>query len=102
MKRKELLETAAKITAGEREDHYGSPEDNFATIAAFWNAYIERVVTARKESCVGLNAADVAAMMILLKVARLGADQYHLDSWVDIAGYASCGGEIVEPTVEDS
>ena len=40
--------------------------------------------------------------MILLKVARLGADQYHLDSWIDIAGYASCGGEIVEPTVEDS
>lgn len=95
MKRKELLDTAAKITNGERQEHYGTPEDNFATIAAFWNAYIERAITARQDKCIGLNSADVAAMMILLKVARLGADIKHSDSWIDIAGYASCGGEIV-------
>lgn len=95
MKRKELLEEAAKITNGERQDHYGTPEDNFATIAQLWSLYIERVVTAKKEKCMGLTSADVAAMMILLKVARVCSDPEHLDSWVDIAGYASCGGEIV-------
>lgn len=94
MKRKELLETAAKITAGERQDHYGTPEDNFDTIAKFWTTYIERVVTAKTGKCIGLTAADVAAMMILLKTARLASDIKHDDSWIDIAGYASCGSEI--------
>jgi hypothetical protein len=32
-------------------------------------------------------------MMILMKVARLAADHLHDDSWLDIAGYASCGSE---------
>lgn len=86
MKRKELLEQAAKITNGERQDHYGTPEDNFTRIAELWNAY---TCTAQ------FSAHDVAAMMILLKVARIASDPKHLDSWVDIAGYASCGGEIV-------
>lgn len=86
MKRKELLEEAAKITNGERQDHYGTPEDNFARIAALWNAYLGKPYLA---------VQDVAAMMILLKTARIAADPKHLDSWVDIAGYASCGGEIV-------
>ena len=86
MKRKELLEEAAKITNGERQEHYGTPEDNFARIAALWNAYLGKPYLA---------VQDVAAMMILLKTARIASDPKHLDSWVDIAGYASCGGEIV-------
>lgn len=93
MKRKELLEEAAKITNGERQDHYGTPEDNFATIAALWNAYIAAIINTTTKGY--LLAHDVAAMMILLKVARIASDPKHLDSWIDIAGYASCGGEIV-------
>lgn len=93
MKRKELLEQAAKITNGERQEHYGTPEDNFATIAALWNVYIRA-----RDSITTKNylAHDVAAMMILLKIARIASDPKHLDSWIDIAGYASCGGEIVD------
>ena len=93
MNRKELLEEAAKITNGERQDHYGKPEDNFTTIAKMWTAYLLPALDGRSV-CI-LSAADVAAMMILLKVARTAKDAGHLDSWVDIAGYASCGGEIV-------
>ena len=85
MKRKELLEEAAKITNGEREEHYGTPENNFANIALLWSAY----------TGYDFYPADVAVMMILMKAARLKSDIEHLDSWVDIAGYASCGGEIV-------
>lgn len=34
-------------------------------------------------------------MMILFKVARLIGSNYNsMDSWVDIIGYAACGGEI--------
>lgn len=87
MQRKELLEQAAKITNGERQEHYGTPENNFARIAELWNAYTG---TAQ------FSAYDVAAMMILLKTARIASDPKHLDSWIDIAGYASCGGEIVD------
>lgn len=91
MKRKELLEQAAKITNGERQEHYGTPENNFARIAALWNSYL-----GIQDPFTALSASDVAAMMILLKVARIASDPKHLDSWIDIAGYASCGGEIVD------
>ena len=39
-------------------------------------------------------AHDVAAMMILLKVARLATSPDKWDNWVDIAGYAALGGEV--------
>ena len=39
------------------------------------------------------SSRDVAAMMILLKIAR-AATSTKCDHWVDIAGYAACGGEI--------
>lgn len=35
-------------------------------------------------------------MMILLKVARIGSGSRSRDNWIDVAGYAACGGEIVE------
>ncbi len=36
MTRSELLQAAHKIINGERDEQYGSPENNFATIAALW------------------------------------------------------------------
>ncbi len=84
MKRKEILNRANEIVNGKREDEYGSPEDNFKTIAEFWSTYLGYPVT----------AADVAAMMALLKIARIGTGTATDDSWVDLAGYAACGGEI--------
>ena len=84
MNRQELLDTAAKITKGAREKNYGSPEDNFGRIAELWSTYLGWDVS----------ASDVAAMMVLMKVARIAHDPKHIDSWVDIAGYAACGGEI--------
>lgn len=39
-------------------------------------------------------AEDVAAMMVLFKVGRLATGAGTADTWVDIAGYAACGGEI--------
>ena len=40
-----------------------------------------------------LSSADVAAMMIMLKVARVRNGKAKDDSWVDMAGYAACGAE---------
>ena len=39
-KRAEILEAAKKCVCGDREQDYGSPENNFNTIASLWNTYI--------------------------------------------------------------
>jgi len=85
MTREEILDQAKQIVSGDRDKQYGQPEDNFAKVAALWANYLETPI----------GAEDVAAMMILFKVARLiGSEYKSVDSWVDIAGYAACGGEI--------
>ena len=93
MKRKEILEAAAKCVCGDREQDYGSPENNFRRIAEFWKVYL-------KGKCVSLGAdvsilpEDVSAMMALLKIARIASGNAKEDNWVDLAGYAACGGEL--------
>lgn len=85
MTRKEILETAAKCVVGDREEDYGAPEQNFERIAAFWNIYLGGG---------DLTAKDVAVMLALLKIARIASGHAKSDNWVDLAGYAACGGEI--------
>lgn len=92
MNRSELLDKAKEIVNGARQENYGRPEKNFANIATYWSVYLGR----------DIKAVDVAAMMILMKLARLENNPKHEDSWVDIAGYASNGCEIateVTPSV---
>ena len=84
--RADILDRAKAIVTGEREKQYGKLEDNFAIIAELWSAY-----TGYKFSPV-----DVAMMMALLKVARIKTGVGTVDSFVDLAGYAACAGEIAE------
>lgn len=85
MIRAETLDKAKKCVCGQRENEYGSPEDNFLTIAKLWSAYKN----------VDFSANDVAMMMALLKIARIRTGTATEDSFVDLAGYAACGAEIV-------
>lgn len=87
-KRAEILHEAEHCICGQREQDYGSPEDNFGTIAQMWTAYTGTLIT----------ALDVAMMMCLLKIARIKNGGGTGDSFVDLAGYAACGGEIHEGT----
>lgn len=84
MTRTEILMAANKCVAGDREQDYGSPEQNFKRVADFWSTYLNMMVTDR----------DVAAMLALLKIARIASGHAKQDNWVDLAGYAACGGEI--------
>jgi hypothetical protein len=87
MTRQEVLDTAGQCVNGDRDQSYGTPESSFARIAALWNAYLP----------VGANVIkpkDVAAMLALLKIARIATGKPKSDNWVDLAGYAACGGEI--------
>lgn len=83
MKRAEILEVAKACVCGEREQDYGTPEDSFGLIAQLWTVYKGTMFTAK----------DVAMMMALLKVARI-CNSDKADSFVDLAGYAACAGEI--------
>lgn len=86
MTRRETLESAIKCVCGERQDQYGSPENNFATIAKLWSAYLGTDVS----------SVDVTMMMSLLKIARIKTGTATDDSFVDLAGYAACGAELAE------
>jgi len=79
--RENVLELAKKAVLSDRNMEYGEPEDSFERIAKLWNA------------CYNLNleVQDVAIMLALLKIARLANNPGHLDSWVDLVGYAACG-----------
>lgn len=84
MKRSEILSAAQKCVCGEREQDYGRPEDNFKIIADMWSTYLEAHIDAK----------DVALMMALLKIARIASGTAKADNWIDLAGYAACGGEL--------
>ena len=84
--RSAILKEAEHIVNGNREAEYGNAEDNFNTIAMLWSVYIDAKITPK----------DVAAMMILLKVARTKSGHGKDDTWIDIAGYAACGAEVME------
>ena len=95
MTRSEILEAANTCVCSDREQDYGSPENNFETIGLLWGVYL---LAAHPEltQVMALNhitPKDVAAMMALLKVARIATGD-KADSFVDLAGYAACAGEI--------
>ena len=91
--RASILEEAKRCVCGQREQDYGSPENNFRLIASLWEPYIQ-------QRCVGNGAdvsigpEDVAMLMALLKIARICTGTGTADSFVDLCGYVACGGEI--------
>lgn len=90
MNRAQILEAAAKCVGGDREQNYGSPENNFQTIANLWTVYL----ASTGKLTAPIPTKDVAAMLALLKIARIASGHAKEDNWVDLAGYAACGGEI--------
>lgn len=88
--REKTLETAKTMVMGQREQDYGSPENNFKIIADLWSDYLGQPIT----------PLDVSMLMILLKVARIKSGGGTGDNFVDIAGYSACGAEIREGTVK--
>ena len=97
MTRAEILEAARVCVCGDREQDYGSPENNFETIGLLWGVYLRAAhpELARVMAINHITPKDVAAMMGLLKVARIATGS-SMDSFVDLAGYAACAGEIAE------
>jgi hypothetical protein len=78
-----ILDEAAKIVDGDREQTYGDPGRNLRTIARYWSAHL----SARHSVAVRLDPDDIALMMVALKLARLANDTTHRDSQIDACGY---------------
>lgn len=79
----ELINKAKSLIQGDRQEQYGSPVNNFATIAEFWSTYLRGKYKFQGE----LNSDDICQMMMLLKQSRLMNNANHTDSKVDIMGY---------------
>lgn len=84
--RAKILDTAKDYVTRDRAADHGDMEDNFLTIAAYWNTHL---------GIHSIGPQDVAVMMTLLKLARIRQNEKHLDNWIDACGYMACGGEIV-------
>ena len=78
-----MLRQAAAVVANRRAT-YGDPAASMATVAKRWSITLGRTVT----------PAQVVLCLIDLKMARLAFDPNHLDSMVDIAGYAAVLREV--------
>jgi hypothetical protein len=84
MNRDLVLQTAAAAISGDRDDVYGSPEDNWVRIADMWTAILGYRIT----------PTQTGLCMIAVKMSRLVNTPAHADSWVDIAGYAALASEV--------
>ena len=96
MTRAEILSAAQKCVCGDRDQDYGSPESSFKAIASMWNSYLYAAGLMENSGpeWKGLKPKDVAVMMCLFKAARVATGHDTADNWIDLAGYAACGGEI--------
>lgn len=90
MNRSQILESARKIVV-ERECTYGGAPKTLAAMAEMFSLYLDHPVEPH----------DVALIEILQKVVRLKQTRgLHMDSWIDIAGYAAIGAETASESHE--
>ena len=84
MNRSEILDTAKQAVTVDRAATHGDAEQTFSAIAEVWSARLGQTLT----------PAQVAILLSDLKTCRAWGNPAHADNWVDMAGYAACGGEI--------
>jgi len=77
----EQFDAACQSVTLNRRDVYGKPSETYRRIAAM-RAIVDECPDAEVREVLG---------MIVTKVVRLVQTPTHLDSWIDVAGYARCG-----------
>lgn len=82
--RASILDAARQAVLTDRAATHGALENSFGQLARVWSERVGVTIT----------PAQVALMLVDLKVTRAWGNPGHQDNWVDIAGYAACGGEI--------
>ena len=91
MNREEILNQANKRICEREEEQQGSIKRGFSKIAEVCGVYL----CARYGVKIPLDELDVAMLMMGMEMIHVAAsDGRSEDSFVDIAGYAACAGEI--------
>ena len=87
---KESLTVAPGVALvdGERQEMYGPPEETFERIAALWTAYFWHREPSLSGGFADIEPAEVADLMMLLKIARDMGPGYCEDNMLDVQGYA--------------
>ena len=70
--RTEILDTAKQLVNVDRASEHGDMENNFESIAALWEIYFDNEWS--------FTSTDVAAMMALLKIARMKSNKSNPDN----------------------
>lgn len=81
-----LTDQANRLLAGDRQAEYGDAADTHRRIAQMFNAIVPQGARFRP--------VDVALAMIAVKCIRASKNPQHMDSWVDIVGYAQIGADM--------
>lgn len=84
MNRRDILDAAADAVLRDRAATHGAAEETFGAIARVWSARLGMT----------LRPDQVAILLADLKACRAWGNPGHEDNWVDLAGYAACGGEL--------
>lgn len=92
-----ILNEAATLVTGQRQEDYGTPEENFQRMADYANIHFKKNL----EQNIPFSAQQTAEYMILLKMSRV-INSPTRDSYVDIAGYAGIAGELSQPPTIDA
>jgi hypothetical protein len=83
MKASEILLTATD-TISQRGLSYGHPTDNMQHTAMLLSAYLQTPI----------HDYQVAGIMVLVKLARTNQSAQQIDTWIDMAAYASIAGQL--------
>ena len=81
-----LTDKAERLLAGDRQVEYGDAADTHKRIADMWNALVPQGARFRP--------VDMALAMVAVKLIRASKNPQHMDSWVDIVGYAQIGADL--------
>lgn len=88
-----ILEEAQKLTTQDRQSVYGHPADDFQKVVIMSEPIEQSNIDPRLKH---------ALKMMQVKIARLLNTPHHIDSVVDIAGYANTYAMILERIGDES
>lgn len=93
--RADILNSALRLTLGDRNESYGDPLRNLEDIATLWSAYLIAKFrgTTLDENTFQLSAEDVAHLNALQKIARTMRPAIHMDNYTDAVAYEAIAGE---------
>ena len=93
MDQKNIIQEAADLITGDRQDDYGNIDDNYEMTAAFWEGYLKK-----KEK---IKPSDAAIMMVLLKISRMAKGTWNKDTFADAIGYLGIASALRQKEMGD-